>query len=479
MKKIVILLVVSYLIAGCTGSQQEATSSETPNIIFILTDDQRWDALGYAGNEIIETPEIDKLASEGTYFRKAFVTTPICAASRASIFSGLHERTHNYTFQRGQIKEPYMQISYPVKLRECGYYTGFYGKFGVQYQHAGNLFDETEIYDRNGRYKDRRGYYYKTIGADTVHLTSYTGYKAKEFIENAPADRPFCLSLSFSAPHAHDPAPLQYFWQERSDRRYSDVTIPEPPLTEDEYFMNLPKEVREGFNRVRWYWRFDTPDKYQHSVKGYYRMISEIDDEIGKIRQLLEEKGIADHTVIIFMSDNGYYLGERQLAGKWLMHDNSIRVPLIIYDPRKKQHHDVEDMVLNIDVPKTILDLAGAEIPKEYQGISLMPYVDSGEHPEKRKAILVEHLWELPQIPASEGIRSDNWKYFRYRFIDAPEELYHLAEDPLEIHNLAQDPSYNMVMYIFRNELDYQKRKYINAKLVSDFTPPEEIKTNF
>ena len=289
MKQLSVLLFGCSLLTGCSHGNGEETSLGRPNIIFILTDDQRWDALGYAGNKIIRTPEMDKLA----------------------------------------------------------------------------------------------------------------------------------------------------------------------------------KEVREGYNRTRWYWRYDTPAKYQHSMKGYYRMISEVDDEIGEIRKLLEEKEIADNTVIIFMGDNGYFVGERQLAGKWLMYENSIRVPLMIYDPRAGQHFDIEDMILNIDIASTILDLAGIELPEPYQGFSLMPYVIDGKHDEKRETILIEHLWELPQIPSSEGIRSDRWKYFRYRFIDAPEELYDLDNDPLEIHNLATDPKYDKVLQIFRKELKYRINQYYNAKLLS------------
>lgn len=473
----IIIFFSGILLAGCQLTEKQA--QKQPNIIFILTDDQRWDAIGYAGNEIIQTPEMDKLAKEGTYFHKAFATTPICAASRASILTGLHERTHNYTFQRGPLKEPYMQLSYPVILKSNGYYTGFFGKFGVKYKDAEQLFDEAEIYDRNGKEPNRKGYFYKTLGSDTVHLTRYTGQQAQDFIKNIPDDKPFCLSLSFSAPHAHDPAPEQYFWQGKLDNLYADINIPPPVLKEDMYFYQLPKEVRQGLNRTRWYWRFDTPEKYQHSVKGYYRMISGIDNEIGALRKLLEKNGIADNTVIILMGDNGYYLGERQLAGKWLMHDNSLRVPLIVFDPRTGDHHDINDMVLNIDVPKTILDLAGVKIPVEYQGISLLPYVRSGKHEEKRETILVEHLWELSKIPSSEGIRSDKWKYFRYRFIETPEELYNLENDPLEINNLALDPKYNIILHMFRNELEAKAKKYTDAKLVSDFTPPEEIDMNF
>lgn len=456
-----------------------AKTEKRPNIIFILTDDQRYDALGYAGNDIIQTPEMDKLAEEGTYFKKAFVSTPICATSRASIFTGLHERTHNYTFQRGPIKDAYMKTSYPNVLREGGYYTGFFGKFGVQYPHEDELFDQIESYDRNNKYADERGYNYKTIGEDTVHLTRYTGHKAQEFIANAPTDKPFFLSMCFSAPHAHDKAPLQYFWQETVNELYQDVTVPGPALADDKYFAQLPKEVREGFNRTRWHWRYDTPEKYQHSMKGYYRMISGVDAEIGLIRKQLKKLKLDDNTIIIFMGDNGHYFGERQMAGKWLMHDNSLRVPMMIVDPRVGEHRDIEDMVLNIDVTKTILDAAELEAPEIYQGISLLPYVKEGKHSEKHETILVEHLWEIKQIPSSEGIRSDNWKYFRYRLIDAPEELYNLKNDPQEINNLAQDPAYDVMLHNFRNELEYQKRKCVEAKLVSDFTNPKYIKKNF
>ena len=443
---------------ACTSVIQDVNGSKKPNIIFILTDDHRWDAMGYAGNKIIQTPEMDRLASQGVWFKNAFVTTPISAASRASILTGLYERTHGYTFQQGPLKEPYMRLSYPVILKQSGYYTGFFGKLGVTYKDAEKIFDKADIYDRNGNFSDRRGYFFKTIGKDTVHLTRYTGHQAQEYIRNAPADKPFCLSLSFSAPHAHDNAPEQYIWQEKSDHLYSEISIPPPVLAEDKYFNSLPKEVREGFNRLRWTWRFDTPGKYQQSLKGYYRMISEIDDEIGELRKLLEEKGIADNTVIILMGDNGYFLGERQLADKWLMYDNSLHVPLLIYDPREKKHSDIADMVLNIDVTKTILDLAGAEIPEEYQGISLMPYVKNKKPERVRKEILFEHLWKLPEIPSSEGIRTNKWKYFRYRFIEAPEELYDLLNSRacwLPIDKENNRIFFNRIKILFKETFNY------------------------
>ena len=439
-----------------------AVKKEKPNIIFILTDDQRWDALGYAGNKIIHTPAMNQLAKDGLYFQNAFVTTPISAASRASILTGLYERTHGYTFETGDLPETYMNISYPVMLRDNGYITAFFGKLGVNYPNAERLFDDAEIYDR----ADREGYYYKTIHEDTVHLTRYTGYLAQKFISEHSTTKPFCLSISFSAPHAHDPATEQYFWGEDVDTLYQDITIPAPLLGEDSYFLALPEEVRNGYNRIRWTWRYDTPRKYQHSLKGYYRMISEIDNEIIRIRETLEDKGIADNTVIIFMGDNGYFLGERQLAGKWLMYDNSLRVPLMIYDPRQKVHKDVVEPVLNIDIPSTILDLASVPLPACYQGKSLCGYHKKDKVLPERKAILFEHLWKIPEIPSSEGIRTEQWKYFRYRFLDVHEELYDLKKDPLETKNLATEPAYRDVLNDLRMECDTQIQKYRDARII-------------
>ena len=437
-----------------------AKDGERPNIIFILTDDQRWDALGYAGNKFIHTPEMDKLAKEGTYFKNAIVTTPICAASRASILTGLHERTHRFDFRSGNVRTEYMMNAYPKLLRESGYYTGFYGKYGIKDDTQDQQFDEYEIYDRNNKYHDRRGYYYKTLEKDTVHLTRYTGQKALDFLYKVDSEKPFCLSLSFSAPHAHDSAKEQYFWQSTMDNLLQEVTMPGPDLADEKYFDMLPEGVKTGFNRLRWTWRYDTPEKYQHSVKGYYRMISGIDAEIGKIRAELKKKGLEKNTIIVFMGDNGYFLGERQLAGKWLMYENSIKVPLIIYDPRDKKHQDVDMVALNIDVPATLLDLAGVKQPKTWQGKSLMPIVSAERKNMGRDTILIEHLWDFDHIPPSEGVRTKDWKYFRYVNNKTIEELYNLKEDPKEIHNLINDGKYRSKLLAFRAKLDELGKKY-------------------
>lgn len=441
------------VVAFSAVSSMAQKTTQKPNIIFILTDDQRWDALGYAGNKLAHTPEMDKLARQGVYFRNAAVSTPICAASRATLLSGMYERSHRYSFTTGPIRDEYMATAYPKVLREAGYYTGFFGKFGVKYKEKDQLFDVYDDYDR-GPYPDRRGYYYKTIDKDTVHLTRYTGQQALDFIAKAPQDKPFCLSLSFSAPHAHDSAKDQYFWQKETDDILADTDIPKADLSEDSYFNILPKAVRDGFNRVRWYWRYDTPEKYQHSVKGYYRMIAGIDLEIAKIREQLQKTNQDKNTIIIVMGDNGYFMGERQLAGKWLMYDNSIRVPLIIYDPRLGTHRDLDEMALNVDVPATILDIAGVKAPTKWQGQSLYPLVKGTAKGLKRDTILIEHLWEFANIPPSEGVRTKDWKYLRYVNDHSLEEMYSLKNDPKEINNLAANPKYKKQLLALRKKND-------------------------
>ena len=458
----IILISVPVGSFGFCATMNAQEQNERPNIIFILTDDQRWDATGYASNGKVVTPEIDRLAEEGIRFDNAFATTPISAASRATLLTGMYERTHGYTFQTGPLKKIYMKQAYPVILGQEGYTTAYFGKLGVTYRNAAKLFDYAEIYDRNDKLPDRRGYY-KACGTDSLHLTRYTGQKAIDFINSYNGDEPFCLSLGFSAPHAHDPAVEQYFWTEQSDSLYSDMLMPPPLLGKDEYFESLPREVREGFNRLRWTWRFDTPEKYQHSVKGYYRMINDIDAEIGRIREALASRGIDKNTIIIFMGDNGYFLGERQLAGKWLMYDNSLRVPLVIYNPAGK-HAVIDDMVLNIDIASTILDAAGVAIPESYQGQSLLPYCYGKKHAVRRKDFLCEHLWVKKEIPSSEGFRTERWKYMRYRFIPDSEELYDLKNDPLETVDLSSDPKYRKILEKLRRKCDERIEYYESLK---------------
>ena len=415
------LVSLGYSLNSCSSRRKK------PSIVFLLTDDQRYDALSCAGNPIIRTPNMDWLARNGIRFENAFVTTPICAASRASVFTGLYERQHGYTFTKPSVRKDYCDRSYPVLLRRAGYRTGFVGKFGVDVPEG----VEEEWFD----YFQPSAYpYFKDVDGQKKHLTDINMDRALDFIRGTGPEQSFCLSLSTWAPHAHDSEKQQYFWPSSCDDLYRDVVIPPPVLGEPSFFDSLPEFVKKSMNRERWFWRFDTPEKYQKMVKGYYRMISGVDMALGR---LLDELKLLDRlkdTIIIFMSDNGYFLGERGFAGKWTMHDLSIRVPLIIFDPglaRARRGTIESSLALNVDIAPTILDLAGLSIPQEIQGGSLVPIIN-GSRVNWRKEILTEHLWDHPEIPQTEAVRTERWKYIRYPQHPEFEELYDLRNDPIE-----------------------------------------------
>lgn len=432
-------------VIGVYGNQNR------PNIIFFLTDDQRYNAAGFAGNEIIRTPVMDSLAAAGVQFRQCFVTTPISAASRASIFTGMYERSHGFTFGTDPVSQTLAQSSYPQLLRDAGYHTGYFAKFGIKV--ADNLhknwFDVSEIYEHRG--------YWRKHPADpekSLYLTDYTARNAINFIRDAPEDKPFFLCVGFNAPHASDKSKEQYFWAPEEDGLYLTDSIPAFPPSDKEYFDKLPEFVQKGENRVRWKWRFDTPQKFQHMVKGYYRMISGVDRAMGNILKEVRNKGIAKNTIIIFMSDNGYFIGDRGLADKWLMYDVSLRVPLVVVSPEVRKSKRISDeLVLNIDIPSTILDLAGIEIPVHYQGKSLKPLLTNGNK-KFRNDFFCEHLMNWEMIPQSEGVRTRKWKYFRYRNFPEWEELYNLEKDPLEQVNLAGNPEYKAELNRLRSRCD-------------------------
>ncbi len=417
-----------------------------PNIILLLTDDQRCDALGCAGNPIIQTPNMDLLAQNGMRFANAFVTTPICAASRASLFTGLYERTHGYTFTKPPLQKEFFDTSYPALLKKAGYRTGFVGKFGIK-------IPEGVISEWFDSFQPSGFPYFQKMDGTEKHLTDINMDRAIEFIRDSGREQPFCLSLSTWAPHAHDGEEAQYFWPKACDPLYTDVTIPPPALGNAEFFDSLPKFVRASMNRERWFWRFDTPEKYQRMVKGYYRMISGVDLALGRLLEELKQQGILNQTVIILMSDNGYFLGERGFAGKWSMHDLSIRVPLIIFDPRNPSLPGSSvrnEVALNIDVAPTILDYAGLPIPDLYQGRSLFPILES-RPVEARSEWFCEHLWDHPDIPQTECFRNHDWKYIRYPQHPDFEELYYLRSDPMEEFNLADHTEHQNKLKDFRS----------------------------
>ena len=404
-----------------------------PNILFLLTDDQRADALGCTGNQIIHTPNVDSLAEQGVLFENTFVTTSICAVSRASFLTGQYARTHGIHEFRTSLSAAQQAAAYPAQLRAAGYRTGFVGKYGVGRTLPQDQFDFFRGFAGQGRY-------FPEGDEAQVHLTRRMGDQALEFIETTSGDAPFCLSISFKAPHVQDREAPYFLNDPADDHLYADVTIPPALKSDAADHEALPAFLRGDYEgRIRWERRFSTDEKYQESVKRYYRLISGVDRQVGRMMTALRERGWDDNTVVIYTSDNGFLLGEWGWAGKWLMHEESIRVPLIIRDPRLRETRGTRrtEMALNIDMAPTILDMAGLDVPVSMQGRSLVPLVRGGS-PEWRSEWFYEHLLEHRTIPKTEGIRGERWKYAQYIGRDPVfEELYDLKADPEERSNLA------------------------------------------
>lgn len=422
-----------------------------PNVVFILSDDHRSDLMGIAGHPILKTPNMDQLAKSGARFENMFVTTSICAASRATLLTGLYEKSHGFTFGTPPIAEPFCETSYPTQLRKNGYRTGFIGKFGVS---TANGMRE-EMFDVF-RPLNRAPYFKKQPDGSLRHITQIAGDYSMDFLhESVTSAEPFCLSISFNAPHAEDGDKENHFpWTKVVDGLYDDIEIPAPHLSDPSVFDSQPEFLRDSMNRDRWYWRWDTPEKYQKNVRAYFRMISGVDHVIGRVRDQLESLGLAENTVIIFSGDNGYYLGSRGFAGKWSHYEESLRVPLIIFDPRQpaeRSYRVITRMALNVDIPATILELAGVEIPDRYQGRNLMGLVAGEDVGEWRNDTFVEHRFNNPRIPKWEGVRDERFVYANYYEQEPPFEFLHdLKEDPEQLKNFVDDPNYQDILRVMR-----------------------------
>jgi len=430
-----------------------------PNILFILADDQRFDTLGCAGNPIIKTPNVDRLAREGVRFERSYVTTPICAASRASIFTGTFERTHGYTFTKPPLTRGFTSISYPAVLRKAGYRTGFVGKFGVAVEKdvQKEMFDFSMLDNLP---------HVQTINGVERHMTEVEGEAVIEFLRGVKPGQPFCLIWCPWAPHADDNNPKQYFWPPAVDDLYRDVRIPVPEMAAPAYYEAQPGFLKNTMSRTRWAWRFDTPEKYQTMVKGYYRMISGIDLVLGRILAELKRLGLDKNTIVIYTSDNGYFLGERGYADKWLMYDLSINVPLVVYDPRSPRADRglvKKDLVLNVDLGPTIMDFAGVAASPLIQGQSLRSLLGR-KTPAWRTEIFCEELWDHPEIPRSECVRTDRWKYIQYPMHPEYIELFDLRADPQEKRNLAGDARHAAVLAQMRRDCDRWIRDLVDAR---------------
>jgi arylsulfatase len=428
------LLLLTFLAFGGSAS---AADVQPLNIVLLYADDWRFDTLGCAGNPVVKTPNLDRLASDGVRFAQNCVTTSICGVSRASLFTGQWMSRHGNPAMLA-FKTPWAE-TYPGLLRSNGYFVGHIGKW-----HNGKF--PAENFDFGRSYAGT--HWIKQPGGSQIHVTKKNENDALEFLRTRPADKPFCLTLAFFATHAEDHNPKQYLPQPESESLYNGVVIPLPKTATEEAFRKLPPFIANEKNesRARWHWRFDTPEKYQEMMKNYYRLATEVDATCGRVIEELKKQGVFDNTLVIFTADNGYFHGEHGLADKWYPHQESIRVPLIVRDPRMapgKRGSTNEDFTLNVDLAPTILAATGIKAPATMQGRDITAlYLAAAEKPEWRTEFFYEHaiIKNVDFISASEALVRKDWKYFYWPDFKL-EQLFHVAVDPLEENDLAGDPA--------------------------------------
>ncbi|MFC5411741.1 sulfatase [Larkinella bovis] len=447
------LTVFSMGFVNLSVEKPAANAAEKPNIIFLLTDDHRWDALGAMGNPIIQTPHLDALAKKGILFPNMYVTTSICCVSRASILSGQYESRHKINDFSTDFSPEALANTYPLLLKKAGYKIGFVGKYGVGDNPPENEYDFWAC-NRKGQ----PPYEYTNASGQKIHHTDSVAHSMQIFLQQFAGKGPFCLSVSFKAPHELDGNPPTYPVQERFANLYRDVTVPTPETADPKYWNSFPDFFRTDKNigRERWKPLFSTPERHQQTVKDYYRLITGVDEVVGKLVDQLRQLNLDKNTIIVFTGDNGFYLGEHGMEGKWFGHEESIRVPLIVYNPAfpaRERGKKSTRMALNIDIAPTLLAFAGVEAPKTMQGVNLMKHGGPA-----RTDFFYEHTFMgSPRLPKVEGVVTGDFKYMK--FIEhGYEELYSVKSDPHETKNLAGDPK-------FGKELNALRKRYQELKV--------------
>lgn len=426
------------------------------NVVVLVIDDTRWDSIGAAGNMVVRTPRLDALAADGIRFTQARVTTAICMTSRATLLTGQYMSRHGIDrFGKPLTPEAFAR-AYPGVLRAAGYWTGYIGKYDVGAPRPTD-FDFVRAY--HGRH------WLSTANGERVHVTERNARDSVEFLRTRPRDRPFLLSVGYFAPHAEDSAPEQYLPQDWSAPLYDGVSVPPSPLRDPKHFHALPpflaKDSNEG--RVRFKWRFDTPERYQQYMLRYYRLITEVDAAIGRLVDELKAQGAYDHTLIVFIGDNGYFHGDRGLADKWYPYEQALRVPLIIRDPRapaRTRGATRDELVLNIDIAPTVLSATAQPVPDAMQGHDLSKLYLSDAADSWRDEFFYEHptITSRDRIPSSQGVIRRDLKYVYWPEFEY-EQLFDVKNDPEERRNLAKDAEQRNRLETMRAKLEEWRRR--------------------
>lgn len=480
---IFLTLLATWIVGGVVASGPAVAAERPPNVLVILTDDQRADALGVAGHPHLKTPHIDRLAHEGVYFRRAFCTTSLCSPSRASILSGLY--AHRHQVQDNFTEFPEKLDSFPRRLQAAGYATAYLGKW-----HMGENNDEKRPgFDYFVSHKGQGKYYDTEFNVDGQRRT-IPGYYTHVVTDLAldwlkrprPAEQPFLLMVGHKAPHSF------YTPEPKYAHAFDDVAVEYPAsafqLDDKPAWFRKRLDTWHGIYGPLFEYRKTYPDRRPEAVKdfaamtrAYWATIQSVDDSVGRLVAQLRDTGELDRTIVIFLGDNGLLNGEHGMVDKRTMHEPSIRVPLIVRYPRltpPDQPKKIDSMVLHHDLAPSILDLCGQPPLVDIDGRSWKPLVQGGEA-DWRKSWFYEYNYEkqFPYTPNVRGVRTDRWKYIRYPHGDGgPDrhqaELYDLQSDPEESKNLIQDPRYQDQVAELRAEL---ARLQQAARLAPDVMP--------
>jgi len=427
------------------------TTLKRPNIIFILTDDHRWDCLGVMGHPFLKTPNMDRIAGEGILFKNAFCTTSLCSPSRASFLTGQYASGHGIINNFSRWDET-KNITFLEHVKGAGYDTAFIGKWhmpggGLPRLSGVDLFISFTKKDGQGDYYNCPIYKNGDLVTEkrnpyiTEDLTDY----AIEFINNERKN-PFCLYLSHKAVH-HDWRPPKHL-----EGMYKDADLS---------FLAPESDTFDTWTGNNW---LEGTMGLMHPVyKRYCECITSVDEQLGRILALLEEKGILDDTVIVYCGDNGYIWGEHRLYAKHWPYEESIRIPYLVRYPRiiKNPGSALSQMVLNIDLAPTVLALAGVKIPDTMQGSSFVPIMRS-ESVERRHSFVYELFKDFPfggRVPPHKAIRTERYKYIDWEACRNP-ELYDLLEDPREMVNLVGSEKGAILVNDLRDELEALKKQY-------------------
>lgn len=389
-----------------------------------------------AGNEILKTPNMDRIAREGIRFENMFVTTSLCGPSRASFLTGKYVHNHGVRVNGGELSLD--QKTFPEWLKEAGYETAFIGKWHNRDLGKGRGFDYTFGFQGQGRYYD------PIISENFGPPQEYKGYVTDILADHAISflerehDKPFCLLLWFKAPHR------SWLPAKRFESMYQDIKMPEPPTFNDTY-EGRPDAVKNADMKIG---DFDDVPDLDTFLKNYYRTLLGVDENVGRILDTLDKLGYTNNTAVIYSGDNGFFLGEHHFFDKRLMYEPSIRIPLLVRYPKMIRPGTTnQELVLNVDVAPTILDLAGVQVSPDMNGKSLEPLL-KGQSVPWRKDFLYEY-YEYPavhMVRKNRGIRTKHWKYIHY--FEKPEEfeLYDIKNDPYEVNNLYSNPAYKDVV---------------------------------